>query len=163
MNNVRCFEIQDGFCLDYIFSYPAGLRCFRVYENNDYFSFCVFSENLDLEGECEIKLEKGNVMFEPFLKLLDGNKKIEVLEEGSNGGKSVIFEEVDGAFVITLVLADEPTSVSTVSITNVRASSPDVLFGEAGSKIADFKNKLHFVLGEIKNKVCEEVEENENA
>ena len=54
-------------------------------------------------------------------------------------------------------LTSIPSNVTSISITNVRLASPNVLFGIGSPEISDFKNKLHSCLLEIKNTLEETI------
>lgn len=152
MNNFRFYENELGFSIDYIFNDNNFNKCLRLSEDDDYFSFSIFSENIDLMNSISVNINNENPLFVPLYKLLENNTFIDILEEGSDEGKSLSFAKSnDNIIILTFGLTKIPTSASSISITNVRLASPNVTFTEKSDKIDDFKNKLHLAFYEMKD------------
>lgn len=155
LNNFRYKENNFGFFIDYIFKDKDRTKCLRLSEDDDYFSFCLFSESIDLEGTESILIDTKNPLFTPLINLLGNNNYIEILDEGSNEGITLSFVKNDSVIDLIFSLPSIPSAAATISITNVRLASPNVTFANNSPEIMDFKNKLHFSLIEIKNSLKE--------
>ena len=119
------------------------------------FSFTLFSPYAQLIHSQEITIDNNNVLFAPLKKLLENNSQIEILEEGTDEGKSIILQTDNKDINIIFKLTETPTKVASISLTNIRLASPNVTFGNGSPQISDFKNKLHLSLLEIKNSLKE--------
>ena len=150
MNKLKLYEDEFGFYIDYIFTDKSIKKCLRISRDNDYFSFSAFSPYSQMVNEQIITIGRVIPIFLPIKKLLANQPYVEVLEEGSNEGKSIIFKNNENSVDIIFNLSDIPTNVATISLTNVRLASPNVLFGKESPHISDFKNKLNSALLEMK-------------
>jgi hypothetical protein len=155
MNKLKLYENEFGFYIDYIFSDKDIKKCLRLSEDDDYFSFSIFSPNIHLVNSETISINSNNPIFLPLKNLIENNPYIEILEEGSNEEKSIIFKNNENNIDIIFNLTSIPTNVASVSLTNIRLSSPNVTFGKNSPKISDFKNKLNSALLNIRNTLKE--------
>ena len=151
MENLRYFENEETFFVDYIYNDNNIKKCLRLSEDNDYFSFCLFSQSNDLKKSQIVKIHNNNPLFLPLLKLLENNNFIEILEEGSNEGKSLIFKYNQNYLELIFILKNNPSNSVSISLTNIRLASPEITFCKNSPTICNFKNKLHSALSEIKN------------
>lgn len=157
MNKLKLIENDFGFYIDYIFTDKSNKKCLRISKDDDYFSFSIFSPYEQLVNIQKINIDSSNPLFSPIKKLLEGSTLIEILEEGIDEGKSIIFQDNKHSLDIIFNLTNNPTNVTSISLTNVRLASPDVTFGKGSPAIPDFKNKLNSALLEIKDKLNEKV------
>ena len=157
MNKLKLIENDFGFYIDYIFTDKSNKKCLRISKDDDYFSFSIFSPYEQLVNIQKINIDSSNPLFSPIKKLLEGSTHIEILEEGTDEGKSIIFQDNKHSADIIFNLTNNPTNVTSISLTNVRLASPDVTFGKGSPDISDFKNKLNSALLEIKDKLNEKV------
>ena len=95
MNKLKLYENEFGFYIDYIFSDKDIKKCLRLSEDDDYFSFSIFSPNMQLLNSEIISINSNNPIFLPLKNLIENNPSIEILEEGSNEEKSIIFKNKD--------------------------------------------------------------------
>ena len=151
MDKFRYFENESGFFIDYVFDDKNHRKCLRLSEDNDYFSFSLFSPDEEMMHFQVVNIVSDNPIYSPIKNILENKQRIEILEEGTSEGKSIILEDDNDIIKIIFKLANNPTHVASVSITNVRLSSPNVTFGENSHHIEDFKNKLNCALLEIKD------------
>lgn len=151
MDKFRYFENESGFCIDYVFNDNNHKKCLRLSEDNDYFSFSLFSPDEEMMNSQVVNIVSDNPIYSPIKNILENKQRIEILEEGTNEGKSIILEDGNNVINIIFKLTHKPTNIASVSITNVRLSSPNVTFGENSHHIEDFKNKLNCALLEIKD------------
>ncbi|MBQ4558466.1 MAG: hypothetical protein IJA61_03740 [Clostridia bacterium] len=155
MDKFKVNENDSGFCIDYIYTQNNDTKCLRLSEDNDYFSFSIFSPNTHLINLETININTNNPLFSPFKKLLEDNQYIKIMEEGTSEGKSLTLQSRENAIDMIFSLTNTPTNLTTISITNVRLASPNVTFAKGSPEISDFKNKLHSALSEIKDCVKE--------
>lgn len=155
MSKFKVYENEFGFYIDYIYSENNNKKCLRLCEDNDYFSFTVFSPDSKMLGSQVIKIDNANPIFLPFMRLLNNVSFVEILEEGTDEGKTISFKNNNNSIDIIFSLNKNPVNVTSVSITNVRLASPNVTFGSDSPVIDDFKNKLHYSLLEIKDNLKE--------
>ena len=151
MGNLRFFENEETFFVDYIFNDNNVMKCLRLSEDNDYFSFCLFSQINDLKNSQIVKIPNNNPLFLQLSKLLENNKYIEILEEGSNEGKSLKIKYNQNYLDLIFILKNNPSNLVSISLTNIRLASPEITFCKNSPTICNFKNKLHSALSEIKN------------
>ena len=97
MDKLRCYENESGFYIDYIFQDKNFRKCLRISEDNDYFAFCLFSPDIEMLDTEVINIDKNNLIFLPLQKLMEDKSYIEILEEGSDEGKSIIFKKNDSS------------------------------------------------------------------
>ena len=91
MNNYKVRENESGFYIDYIYKENNNKKCLSLREDNDYFSFSLFSPFEKLNDIHTINIDSNSVMFKPIKKLIENNDYVEILEEGTNEGKSIIW------------------------------------------------------------------------
>jgi len=151
MNKLKLFENEFGFYIDYVFADKSNKKCLRISNDNDYFSFSIFSPYVQMVNTQMINIDCENPIFLPIKRLLENQSYFEVLEEGTNEGKSIIFKNSENSIDIIFNLTEVPTNVASVSFTNIRLASPNVTFGKGSPQISDFKNKLNTTLLEIKD------------
>lgn len=153
MNKIRFFKDNSGFNIDYIFK--NNTMCLRIREDDDYFSFVIFSAENNLPLTQKVNINSDNPLFYSLYRLLENNDFIEILEEGTNEGKSLIFQKHNDSFDLIFKLTNTKCNIASISITNVRLASPSVTFANNSPKISDFKNKLHQSLLEIQDNIQE--------
>ena len=155
MNKLKLFEDKSGFYIDYIFTENNSKKCLRLSVDNDYFSFTLISPYEKLKEKYIITFNEGNPIFIALKMLLGNTPFVEILEEGSNEGKSIIIQaKHNNTIDLIFNLNNEELNIISVSITNVRLASPNVTFGKHSPIIENFKNKLHLVLLELKKEIC---------
>lgn len=155
MENIRYYESEDGFFVDYIFEDNGAKKCFRLIEDDDYFAFCCFSPAFEMKNVQEVDITESCLLYAPLCSLIGDNKFIEILEEGTGEGKRLAFIKEKNNIKLVFGLQSTKANAISFSITNVRLSSPSVTFSEKSPKVEDFKNKLHSMMVRLKESLQE--------
>lgn len=146
--------------------FDKGDSLMIIGETDDYFYFTLMLREGYLAHEYSVEISMDDEMYNPLVKLLEGFKLIEVLEEGTPEGKSLSFEKGEDCIHIVFHLTEEERAFYTIEFANLRrlgdTKFKNITFDEADlSDVCNpreefirefrynFKVRLHNLLNEL--------------